>query len=378
MCSVALAFSMRAAVSLNIRRRLASTCMIILSLSIISLTTRHSFVSAVAAARRWTPVSFVGIHHQTTSSSTINTHLMMSTSSSSDQNNAGLSDIGKSSSNNANSNNNGDDSTRIRNWKERIDISIAKSRKIRGSNFVQISTINYETMEPRCRTVVFRGFLKDVPFSAVQDVLGSSDSDSSSSSGDNDDKIQASYGDCVMKMITDNRSNKVQELAMFHNSNDSNEMTTKKKKNGNTAEMVWWFPKSNEQYRVRGRLQFIGGNGTLHSYCNKDAKEEEEEEDTNYFLAERKQQWGNLSDMAREQFYWSNPGIDFISEMEQAKGVPAGGRDNEGKILPVPDTFLLMLLYPTSVNYLKLGDNYSQVSQWESNECQWKSVRVNP
>ena len=371
---------MRAAVSLNIRRRLASTCMSILSLSIISLTTRYSFVSAAAAAR-WTPVSFVGIHHQTTSSSTINTHLMMSTSSSSDQNNAGLSDIGKSSSNTYN-NNNGDDSTMIRNWKERIDISIAKSRKIRGSNFVQISTINYETMEPRCRTVVFRGFLKDVPFSAVQDVLGSSDSDSSSSRGDNDDKTEASYGDCVMKMITDNRSNKVQELAMFHNNNIGNEMTTKQKKSGNTAEMVWWFPKPNEQYRVRGRLQFIGGNGPLHSYCNKDAKKEEgEEEDdkhTNYFLAERKQQWGNLSDMAREQFYWSNPGIDFISESEQAKGVPAGGRDNEGKILPVPDTFLLMLLYPTSVNYLKLGDNYSQVSQWESNECQWKSVRVNP
>ena len=164
----------------------------------------------------------------------------------------------------------------IRNWKERIDISIAKSRKIRGSNFVQISTINYETVEPRCRTVVFRGFLKGVPFSAVQDVLGSD----SSSSGDDDDKTEE-YNNCVMKMITDNRSNKVQELAMFHNSNISNEMTTtkkKKKKNGNTAEMVWWFPKSNEQYRVRGRLQFIGSNGPLHSYCNTDSKKEEGEE----------------------------------------------------------------------------------------------------
>ena len=50
--------SMRAAVSLNIRRRLVSTCMRILS--IISLTTRYSFVTAAAAAARWTPVSFVG------------------------------------------------------------------------------------------------------------------------------------------------------------------------------------------------------------------------------------------------------------------------------------------------------------------------------
>ena len=52
--------SMRAAESLNIRRRLVSTCMRILS--IISLTTRYSFVTAAAAAAaaRWTPVSFVG------------------------------------------------------------------------------------------------------------------------------------------------------------------------------------------------------------------------------------------------------------------------------------------------------------------------------
>ena len=149
----------------------------------------------------------------------------MSTSLNSKAAGDGLSDIGQSKNNNNKHNESNNNSL---NWKERIDISIAKSRKIRGSNFVQISTINYETMEPRCRTVVFRGFLKNVPSDAVQDVLlGNS---SSNAAGDGDEK--GDYTDCVMKMITDNRSNKVQEVGMFHND--------ELKGNGNTAEMVWW------------------------------------------------------------------------------------------------------------------------------------------
>ena len=79
------------------------------------------------------------------------------------------------------------------------------------------------------------------------------------------------------------------------------------------------FPKSNEQYRIRGRLQYIGNNGPLYSYST-DTKEKDDSNDdmNNYFIAERKQQWGNLSDMAREQFYWSDPGITFTSTDEQA------------------------------------------------------------
>ena len=138
------------------------------------------------------------------------------------------------------------------------------------------------------------------------------------------------------------------------------------------------FPKSNEQYRIRGRLQYIGNNGPLFSYST-DTKEKGSNDDTNnYFIAERKQQWGNLSDMAREQFYWSNPGITFTSTDEQAKDIPACGRDDDGKVLPPPDTFLLMLLYPTHVDYLRLADNYRQVDECKSSALQCKSLRVNP
>lgn len=138
------------------------------------------------------------------------------------------------------------------------------------------------------------------------------------------------------------------------------------------------FPKSSEQYRIRGRLQFIGSDGPIISYnqhpesnANKNA----------YFIAERKQQWGNLSDMAREQFYWDNPGIPYSTNGGNESTIPVGGRDADGNVIqPPPETFLLMLLYPTNVDYLRLGDNYRQLDEWDESDdkCHWSSLRTNP
>ncbi len=239
----------------------------------------------------------------------------------------------------------------IPDWKERIDVSIARSRRVRGSNYVQISTIDVGAMEPRCRTVVFRGFLRGVPPAALGDALLGGRTSSSDRNG-GDASFLGSYGDCVMKMITDSRSNKVREAS-------SADAERKTKKN-DVAELVWWFPKSSEQYRVRGRLRFVGGN----------------DDEPGYFANERRQQWGNLSDMAREQFYWSDPGTAYSGKID----VPAGGRDDkDGKVLPPPHNFLLMLLCPTRVDYLRLTDNYRQVDEWSRDSHKgWKSIRVNP
>ena len=296
--------------------------------------------------------------------------IMMSNSSPDTQNDEhqGLADIGnephKQKVDNNSNNNNG-----MKTWKEHIDISIAKSRKIRGSNYVQISTMDYTTMEPRCRTVVFRGFMKDLPFGAVKEVLRGDDDDDSTLSSSSMVETAEKYTDCVMKMITDIRSNKVKEVQ------ESLEMMDKKKC-GNTVEMVWWFPKSSEQYRIRGKLQFIGNDGSLNNSAGSTS------DYNDYFIGERKQQWGNLSDMAREQFYWDKPGIPYCTSKGHEQGVPPGGRDDEGKVLPVPDTFLLMLLYPTKIDYLKLGENYRQIDEWKWNDgddnSQWEQVRMNP
>ncbi len=144
-------------------------------------------------------------------------------------------------------------------WRNRIDLSIAKSRKIRGGNYVQIATVDSETKEPRCRTVVFRGF---------QDMSSSSN-------------IVCNDKPCVMKMITDHRSNKVTEATTGNSS----------------CEMVWWFGKSSEQYRIRGELKFVG-NGQF--------------ELDDELASVRKQQWGCVFrriHRARGRTRWRREGV---------------------------------------------------------------------
>ena len=134
-------------------------------------------------------------------------------------------------------------------WFQKIETSIARSRKVRGGNFVQIATVDKDGF-PSCRTVVFRGFLP------------------------------LANGDVALKMITDARSSKVAHIL-----------------NCPKCEMVYWFGKSSEQYRISGDLQLVSGT---------------EDEDKELFIA-RKQQWGNLSDSAREQVNFSIVFSSFLA-----------------------------------------------------------------
>jgi len=195
------------------------------------------------------------------------------------------------------------------NWKTKIDKSSKKSRHIRGSNYIQLATS--VDNEPRCRTVVFRGFQK-MPHSSIK-------------------------GDATkcFKMITDARSQKV--------------------KQSNTCEIVWWFFQTKEQYRVRGTIQYI--DSSADDECS----------------AIRIQQWEKLTNDAREQFYWNDPSETYTRYEKSMKG----GRDEEGNILPPPDNFLIMLVYPYNVDYLNLKSNYRQVDTLNDVD-EWDCSRMNP
>ena len=54
-----------------------------------------------------------------------------------------------------------------------------------------------------------------------------------------------------MKMITDSRSEKVKHIQL-----------------NNKCEMVWWFSKSSEQYRIFGELETIGEENTNQDLLN--------------------------------------------------------------------------------------------------------------
>ena len=95
-------------------------------------------------------------------------------------------------------------------------------------------------------------------------------------------------------------------------------------------------------------------------------------------IQQRKQMWGNLSDMAREQFYWSDPSVIYTETTPTTlkNNIPSGGRDENKILLPPPGTFLLLILIPEKVKYLRLKDNYAQFDELINNE--WMSNRVNP
>mmetsp|Transcript_6963 Transcript_6963/g.17815 ORF Transcript_6963/g.17815 Transcript_6963/m.17815 type:complete len:234 (+) Transcript_6963:139-840(+) len=187
-------------------------------------------------------------------------------------------------------------------WRARLDAAIHRSRKVRGANYVQLATVD-KAGAPHVRTVVFRGF----------------------------EPAAGEFG-CVMRMITDTRSDKIEQL-----------------RTNPLGELVWWFARSAEQFRVSGSVEIVDA-----SPCGGDAEA---------LLAARRAQWGNLSDRAREQFFGPAPGTPFPQGPSEPSGevavaaVPVGGRGDDGRVLPPPECFALLLLRPRRVDHLCLDGN---------------------
>ena len=254
-------------------------------------------------------------------------------------------------------------------WRVLLEDTMKKTRDIRGTNYVQVSTVEYNNdtkmYEPKCRTIVFRGFVENIP---PNDSLLYNVCDGLS---------------CVMKMCTNKLSQKVR------NRNENN-------KNNDMAEMVWWFPQTMEQYRVRGHLIFVGEPSSEGS----DSSSEYSYENDPLLIQERCDMWESLRDVARETFY--DPRIssmayddnDTNTDMDVLNPYPGGRDPATGKVIQPPSpNFILMLLNPISVDYLQLAipkDNIEQYRQvdvrrddekekkGEGGGMEWSYQRVNP
>jgi pyridoxamine 5'-phosphate oxidase len=199
-------------------------------------------------------------------------------------------------------------------WRPLIDHSIARSRKVRGGNYVQLATVAADGA-PRVRTVVQRGI------------------------------VTLKGARPAFRFITDLRSQKVAQI-----------------EEDSRGEMCWWFAKSSEQYRVSGELVLVG-----------DATEDEA------LRSLRLEQWTNLRDTAREQFYWAQPGLplDEAGDDASAGAAALSASDDATAIPPPPPEFLLVLLLPQSVDYLRLTDNARCVFEL-GGDGNWSAVDVNP
>jgi len=268
-------------------------------------------------------------------------------------------------------------SRKLISWRKRIDWAITESRKKSFPPFIQLATVDCSQSEapvPRCRTVVFRGFLDGSETASCE-----------------------SSNQQILKIITDARSEKVGQI-----------------RENPQVEVTWWFPGSNEQFRISGRaeLHSFGGalitggatSSSVSSHANTEAVRD---------------QWRQLKDQAREQFYWDQPGVNFSGlgyskdrkfdfelqeneamdedgkeenskdssdvqmgqtqqgeKNEPVMEIPPGGRDSSGTIVDPPETFLLLLVCPECVKYLRLGDNFATCEEFKDGK--WTTARVNP
>ena len=118
-----------------------------------------------------------------------------------------------------------------------------------------------------------------------------------------------------LKMITDLRSGKIQDIEQQE-----------------IGEICWYFTKTREQFRIQGNLRLVTA----------------QEKDSD-LLKIRKETWQNISDAARSQFAWPDPG-----ELAAEKSAFDVGLLDPNLIL---DNFCLLLLIPQKVDHLQLRES---------------------
>lgn len=179
-------------------------------------------------------------------------------------------------------------------WTAPLRVALSANAKEAHSKYVSLATTG-ASGGPRCRTVVFRGFLKQFW-----------------DGGEPDEDVER----CVT-FVTDLRSAKVKQTTTC-----------------NRAEASWYFTRTREQFRLRGTLRIVG-----------DGDEEK-------WNKARTRAWRALSDKARSQFAWDTPGAPLHphSSVQETDAAPPDGQT------PLP-AFGLMVLRVERVDQLSLKEN---------------------
>lgn len=140
----------------------------------------------------------------------------------------------------------------------------------------------------------------------------------------------------TLQIITDIRSEKYQHL-----------------QHQPQSEICWYFTKTREQFRINGIIQIITHQETDSTMINA-----------------RQQAWEKLSDNAKIQFSWANPGETV----------------NPTLTSPIPenldhpmDSFCLLLFKPHRVDHLQLKGNPQNRYLYQIGEQnQWEMSPINP
>jgi PPOX class probable FMN-dependent enzyme len=140
-----------------------------------------------------------------------------------------------------------------------------------------------------------------------------------------------------LQIITDIRSEKCQHL-----------------QHQPIAEICWYFAKTREQFRLNGKI-------TLINYQEKNEG----------LKNSRNKVWDKLSENARSQFSWENPG-----EIFQAKTTNNQSTVDLSKPL---DTFCLLIFEPQKVDHLELkGNPQNRYLYLLKDDQKWTVNQINP
>ncbi len=182
-------------------------------------------------------------------------------------------------------------------WRSPLARAIHRNRAKAHSRYFQLATVDHHG-RPANRTVVFRGFT-----------------------------------DTALKMITDGRSEKIQQIHQHP-----------------WGEICWYFTSTREQFRIAGSLSLI-------------------ESDTDSQNL-RQQVWQQLSNRAQQQFYWPHPGQPRNDDADSFADVTV--EDSP------PDTFRVVLLEPDRVDHLELRGEPQNRYLYQKSTQGWQTTSVNP
>ena len=204
-------------------------------------------------------------------------------------------------------------------WRSPLSRALHRNRSLPNARYVQLATVRSDG-SPANRTIVFRGFVGE-QFCCKTD------------------SIKKDLHD-TLQFVTDRRSEKAIEIG--HQA---------------LGEVCWYFPKTREQFRLRGRLTLV----TAETANDPDVPLQEV----------RSHLWQALSDNARIQFAWPYPGQPRAESTEFQPQQPDERH-------PLPD-FCALLLHPSAVDHLELrGDPQNRWHYRLDETSGWQQQAVNP
>lgn len=120
------------------------------------------------------------------------------------------------------------------------------------------------------------------------------------------------------------------------------------------GEVCWYFTKTREQFRIAGNLTLV---------TSQDSNSD--------LLKARETMWQNISDSARLQFAWANPG-------EVRESTPEAFNSEPPSVTQPLANFCLLLLEPQKIDHLELRGDPQNRYLYTLSDNTWEVKEINP